>query len=127
MKTLKNQVIQTIICCLCPMSFVFGQTINLNCVNQTGSHIYTIFKKNGTLGFTLNNFVTVMNGDTNQDNEKWILEETPNEFKFISIGKLTSSSTTINRLTGKESNLIIHNKQSTLVEFQCEPIKGTKF
>ena len=109
------------------MSFVFGQTINLNCVNQTGSHIYTIFKKNGTLGFTLNNFVTVMNGDTNQDNEKWILEETPNEFKFISIGKLTSSSTTINRLTGKESNLIIHNKQSTLVEFQCEPIKGTKF
>ena len=106
---------------------VFGQTINLNCVNKTGSHTYSIFKKNGVLGFTMNNFVTVMNGDTNQDNGKWTLEETENEFKFISIGKLTSMSTTINRLNGKETSLIIHNNKSTLIEYQCESIKEKKF
>ena len=112
---------------LLPTTLVFGQPINLNCINQTGSHTYTIFKKNGVLGFTFNNFVTVMNGDTNKDNEKWVLEETQKEFKFISIGKLTSSHTTINRLSGKESTLIVHNKESTLVEFQCELLKGNKF
>ena len=108
-------------------TYVFGQTINLNCVNKTGSHTYSIFKKNGVLGFTMNNFVTVMNGDTNQDNGKWTLEETENEFKFISIGKLTSMTTTINRLSGKETNLIIHNNKSTFVEYQCESIKEKKF
>ena len=68
-----------------------------------------------------------MNGDTNQDNGKWTLEETENEFKFISIGKLTSMTTTINRLNGKETNLIIHNNKSTLIEYQCESIKEKKF
>ena len=68
-----------------------------------------------------------MNGDLNLENERWVIEETQNEFKFISRGKSISSVTTINRVNGKESSLIMYKNEPTLVEFQCEPVKGNKF